>query len=272
MGAGLRQVFNGFFVQFSVVGRSEVIRDIVIAAPTIMLQLHLYRVDLHLTQMAPGIEQVLAFAPGGLSISLSREAAFLCRRRGVHDLTAEMLRQRFADLQTVPFRVKDVHPTIRWTEPVDTKVRYMVAVVNLLGLDYTTVLVQLWLPPLFQRGAIFCPRTLTKSDLVDQLRLESSCGDDGDGCFCYVNTYPLKKGERSINPGDYITCWTAERDEMEEVLSVEDSEDLREAAADPEARDRDADVMEIVEDPHFATGFVQSLNSLAGSHCGHLSS
>ena len=46
VGAGLRQVFNGFFVQFSVVGRSEVVRDIVIAAPTIMLQLHLYRVDL----------------------------------------------------------------------------------------------------------------------------------------------------------------------------------------------------------------------------------
>ena len=64
VGAGLWQVFNGFFVQFSVVGQSEVVRDIVIAAPTIMLQLHLYRVDLHLTRMAPKKVQVLAFVPG----------------------------------------------------------------------------------------------------------------------------------------------------------------------------------------------------------------
>ena len=171
-----------------------------------------------------------------------------------------------------PLELKMCTPSILWMEPVDTKARYMVAVVDLPGEDYTTVMVQLWLPPHFQKGATFCPRTLTKSKLVDQLRLEASCGDEGDGCYCYVNTYPLDEGERSINPGDYITCWTAEREEMDEVLSVEDSEGPREAAADPEASDRDAVIMEIVEDPQFATGSQQSLNSFAGSYCGHPSS
>ena len=35
VGIGLRQVFNGFFVQYTVSGRREVLRDLVIAAPTI---------------------------------------------------------------------------------------------------------------------------------------------------------------------------------------------------------------------------------------------
>ena len=133
VGTGLRQVFNGFFVQYTVAGRREVLRDLVIAAPTIMLQLHLDRADFRLSDVAPGLGQVLAFVPGGLSLSLSREAAFLCRQRGLHRHAEEWLRQHFADLQAAPFQVKDVYPAIRWMEPVNTRTSYIVALLDLLG-------------------------------------------------------------------------------------------------------------------------------------------
>ena len=105
-------------------------------------------------------------------------------------------------------------------EPVNTQTSFIVALLDLLGPDYTTVVVQLWLYPLVQRGAVSCPRILTKRDLISQLRLETTCGGEGDWCICYVNTYPLEAEGRHINPGDYIACWAAERDQEDEVLRL----------------------------------------------------
>ena len=272
VGIGLRQVFNGFFVQYTVSGRREVLRDLVIAAPTIMLQLHLDRADFRFSDVAPGLEQVLAFVPGGLSLSLSREAAFLCRQRGLHRHAEEWLRQRFADLQAAPFQVKDVYPAIRWMEPVNTQTSYIVALLDLLGPDYTTVVVQLWLYPLVLRGAVSCPRMLTKRDLISQLRLETTCGGEGDWCICYVNTYPLETEGRHINPGDYIACWAAERDQEDEVLSIEDSEDWVETAANPTALRMGAYVSDSAQATSFGTGASQPTVGSSTSQCGHLPS
>ena len=144
VGAGLRQVFNGFFVQYTVSGRREVLRNLVIAAPTIMLQLHLDRADFRLSEVAPGLEQILAFVPKGLSLSLSREAVFLCRRRGLHHQAEEMLRQRFADLQAVFFQVKEVYPAIRWMEPVNTQITYMLALLDFFFARVLRASLRLW--------------------------------------------------------------------------------------------------------------------------------
>ena len=45
------------------------------------------------------------------------------------------------------------------------------------------------------------------------------------GAFVTLIPTPLKQRKRHIKPGDYIACWAVERDQEDEVLSIEDSED-----------------------------------------------
>ena len=134
------------------------------------------------------------------------------------------------------------------------------------------MVVQLWLYPLVQRGAVSCPRILTKRDLISQLRLETTCGGDGDWCICYINTYPLEAEGRHINPGDYIACWAAERDQEDEVLSIEDSEDWVETAANPTALRMGAYVSNSAQATSFGTGASQPTIGSSTSQCGHLPS
>ena len=218
----------GFFVQICVTGREELLEDIQNALPLMAMQLHLDTLHLDLLNHERQTTQVHAFIPGGTSVTLSRDAVILCRTRNVHESTAQKLRRTFADLSTLRFHVTSVHPAMGWIEPVMTPLtHYLVVVFEPPESDFTSVLVRIWMPPVVQVGAVFCPRFIDKIALLQQLRLLWLCGNEGDKCTCYINTRPLiGKSRREVEEGDYLTCSKLPNDIHEEVVSIPDSDPL----------------------------------------------
>ena len=105
----------------------------------------------------------------------------LCRARDLHGSAAQQLRRTFADLSTLQFHVSSVHPAMSWTEPFFTPfTHFMVVVPGPPESDFTLVLVRIWMLPLVQFGAVFCPQSIDKITLLQQLRLLRLCGHELD--------------------------------------------------------------------------------------------
>ena len=219
----------GFFIQIFVTGQAEFLEDIQNALPLMATQLHLDTLHLDLLHREHRSTQVHAFIPGGSTVTRSRDAVILCRTRNVHESAAQKLRQTFTDLSTLLFHVASVHPAMSWIEPVFTPLtHYMVVVFGPPESDLTSVLVRIWMPPLIQVGAVFCPRSIDKITLLQQLRLLWLCGSEGDKCTCYINTRPLSGGSRrDVVEGDYLTCWKDSYEPVDqEVVSIPDPDDM----------------------------------------------
>ena len=211
---------EGFFLQVQVWCSPWMMQNMVAAAPLITTALHVDQDVMPDTSLV----RVTTYIPGGDTLVSSRLLTVTCMGTVMETFLLGELRRRLADLRPVGFHILPVHPAASWNDPrVTMGKEKMVLVYEDATLQTDAVVfLRLQLPPFFGEGAIYCPRSIRKRDLIAQLGLQTPCGGDGEECMCYVNGLELSSFDREVDDGGFIWCLHSSPDMGREIeiLSV----------------------------------------------------
>ena len=189
---------EGFFLQVQVWCSPWMMQNMVAAAPLITTALH---VDQDV-MLDTSLVRVTTYIPGGDTLVSSRLLTVTCMGTVMETF---LLLQICGELGSIsyPFILRP-HGMI--LESLWAKRRWFWYMKMQHYKRMRVVFLRLQLPPFFGEGAIYCPRSIRKRDLIAQLGLQTPCGGDGEECMCYVNGLELSSFDREVDDGGCIWC------------------------------------------------------------------